>query len=114
MSEETQLILKVIAEQEKTREAQIKLVVKEMGAGFEVISIDLKALKKTTGEIKEAKLIQNGRVNLLEKNTQVSRWVESNPFKSILVLVLFIGGCVALFENFTIIEIINFIKNFKS
>lgn len=110
MSRETLVILEVLDRQDEARKMEIKGVQEKLTAEFESLSARMRSLEKNMDKYAEAKIVQNGRVDKLEKRVKFVGWVLDNPWKSIIIIIAFIGGVVALYENFEFKDMAQFIK----
>jgi len=110
MSDETSLILKVLDEQNEARKIEMLSVQEKLTSEFKAVSIRLESLEGSMNKYADAKVIQNGRLDKVEKRTKFIGWVSKNPVKSLTVSIFFIGIIVALYENFSFEDIVKLIK----
>ena len=80
---ETQLIIKLLQEQDDKRDLQIKGIQKAMDAGFNTIA--------------DADRKRNGRIGTLECETKVVRWFERNPIKTLIIAAVFVSAVIMAF-----------------
>lgn len=98
-SAETQLILQILKEQKEINKIQIKSLQEHMNAGFDTLAAEMR-------EIKEAKKVQNGRVDKLEKVTWANRIIYSYPKLSGLILVIGYLGVSEIIKKINFIELV--------
>lgn len=99
MSDETVLIIELIKEQGEKTDVQIKAVLTNMDAGFDLFA-------KEMSKIAEQKKIQNGRVDKLEKITRINRFVSDNPKLTALMGIVAWFGAPQLIELIPLTDII--------
>lgn len=99
LSCETQLILKILDEHKESNDAQVRAIQTHMNAGFDTLASEMR-------EIKQAKQIQNGRVEKLEKITWVNRFIYNNPKFSGLVLIISYLGISEIIKKVNFVELI--------
>ena len=80
---DTELIIKLLQEQDDKRDLQIKGIQKSMDAGFDTIA--------------DADRKRNGRIEMLECETRVVRWFERNPIKTLIIAAVFVSAVIIAF-----------------
>jgi phosphosulfolactate synthase (CoM biosynthesis protein A) len=102
--ESSDLIIELLKEQKENQKEQIKSLHSVMDAGFDTLASELR-------DVKKAKVEQNGRVDKLEKTTQLLKIIARNPVKTLLLFIVTGYGFNMLAEAFTFKEILQLIKN---
>ena len=102
MDGEHTLIIELIKEQDGKRDIQISAIQKNMDVGFDLLAAEM-------SKMTEQKVIQNGRVDKLEKSTKINSFVISYPKLSILIGIV---GYYGLAEILSLISIVDVIKKY--
>lgn len=115
MGDEIGLIRDLIKEQDEKRAEQIKGVLLQVNAGFDaanesmlLVNLEIKSIRIEMEGYKEAKTIQNGRIDNLENRTviKISRFGEEKTKVFFFYLLVAYLGLAELFQYISISDVV--------